>query len=476
MNEERHRPPFWQSIAFRIQSWHALALALALAGMMVGFYRIEREHRIDTVDVELATLMRRLLRVVEPRPAPPPEDDFGPPPPLFEAHGPPGLPRDAEASPDEIAPSFGKSDWFIAWDRHGEIIGQNGKKRPEEVRWDGGKIDLPYRTLGDQRAMFFRGPHRSLIVAGMSLDAVNRDLRRYAVKLSVIGAGLFCLGVFLGWFITRWGLSPVRHMAADAARIAGGERAHRIDTHACARELYELGAVLNRSFDALEQEILRREQFTADASHELRTPMSVVLGQLQRLLAKPRSETETHEIASMAYGAATRMRNLIEQMMSLARLDEAACPVFDELDLGLLASRAAEELKGKLASRELIFRSDIAPAMAHGDEEQLHRVLVNLLTNAAIHAPHGSTIVLSTGCDAQGPWARVVDDGPAISPEHLAHLFERFYQVDGARSGGGSGLGLAICRKIAARHGGSLTVESSEGQGNAFTLRLPMVG
>ncbi|MCB1226841.1 MAG: HAMP domain-containing histidine kinase [Verrucomicrobiales bacterium] len=494
MKAKRDRPAFWRSIAFRIQSWYATALALTLAGMMVGFYHVEREHRIDALDVELSSLMHSLLPAVEPRheppppdahhrPAPPPDGGFGPPPgdglrppPPFGWHEQePDEARDGDAQ-HALSSADGEPFWWVMWDRHGEIIEQWGGDRPPDIRWNGGKIDLPYQTLGGYRVMFFRGPHNTRAAAGKSLGAVQEQLRSYAFRLAGWGIALFVLGVLFGWLIMRWGLRPVHRIAADATRIAAGDRAHRIDTLSCAREIHELGMVLNDSFDVLQREIVRRERFTSDASHELRTPLSVVLGQLQRLISKPRTAEETHEIASQAHAAALRMRALIEQMMALARLDEASPTDLAQLDLAKVARHAAQELDSMIAEHESVLSSHLSSAMVLGDEAQLQRLLINLLSNAVVHTPRGSQLELATGCDEEGPWARVADNGPAIPPEHLTNLFERFYQVDSARSGGGCGLGLAICKKTAERHGGNLSVESVPGKGTTFTLRLPRGG
>ncbi|GAA5483096.1 sensor histidine kinase [Haloferula sargassicola] len=483
MNDHARRPPFWRSISFRIQFWHATMLALAIAGMMAGFYRIQAEQKIDEVDVQLSRVTRKMLPEID-RPArrrpPPPEEDF-----LFpgERDGPRprrGWPRkDATWQLDEEAdPWIEENAWAVAWDREGDKIFEQGAERPAAVAWNDGSIPEPFSTVAGERVMYFRGPRASLLATGVPLDRVQAELHTLAIQLGGAGLGMFIVGVLVGWGVTRWGLRPARDIAAAAREVAYTDRSRRIDASRSASELHELALVLNDSFDKLQGEIVKRERFTADASHEFRTPLTVVLGQTERLLAKPREPEEYRKGLGTVHQSALRLKEIVEQMMTLAHLDEEALRATTSLDLSELAAGAIGELRQWFARRDAVVSTDLQAAPLNGDPQLLARLLSNLLANAIRHNPPGTRVEVATGSGGGYVFATVTDHGRGIPAEHLPNLFERFYRVDSSRTDlsgePSSGLGLAICRKVAELHGGTLEVASREGEGSTFTLRLPV--
>ena len=187
-------------------------------------------------------------------------------------------------------------------------------------------------------------------------------------------------------------------------------------------------------------------------------------------------ETRAETVAE-ADKEASRMGRLLEELLQLSAAD-VALPKIEEarVDLGRLAGEAVNRMRALAGGRDLRAEQPEQPVVIRGDAERLGQVLNNLLDNAIRHTADDGEIVVRVRHDAGGASLSVSDDGVGISAEHLPHIFDRFYRVDRARSrtSGGTGLGLAIARMIAQAHGGSLTVESSPGQGSIFTLRFQL--
>ena len=490
------RRRFWKSITWRIQSWYALALVLAITGMMVAVQKYERANRLDDVDAQLAKLMRPLFPEVDPlkrsRGGPGGRDPEGPPPAADrpgaagKSSHPPrpaagesrSLPHDILVHSKPVVDSWiAGSYWAVAWNRHGTEVLKRGAQTPADLSYRGGAIAEEYFTREGHRRMRARGPAASTIVVGVPLAAFDESLRQYAWNLAGFGSLLFGIGFSTGWLILRWGLRPLREIGKTATEIARGDLSRRIDVADAGSELRDLAGVLNDAFARLEANLQQRERFTADASHELRTPLAVVLGQIQQLLGKQGRASEDREGLANAERAARRMKKLVDELMVLARLDGAGEPHREPLDLADLGREVASEMRGLLARRDATIALDLQPAPVSGNRDALVRVITNLIGNAAQHNPIGVSITVKTGTGDQGAFAVVEDNGHGIGPEHRGRLFERFYRVDASRAnhsgGGNSGLGLAISDAIVRQHGGTIEVASEPGKGSRFTIHLP---
>jgi two-component system, OmpR family, sensor kinase len=495
---------FWKSITWRVQFWYAIAMALAITGMMVAFQKYERMHRREEVDAVLSEISRPILPLVDPfRPHHGPESRGrrrgGERPRQRPGSGPGGGPgprrmgetpeagsgnqrqapgpRRMGETPDILPSWISGSFWAIAWDRDGNKVHERGQPVPHDVSFIPGRKARELATIHGERRLKIKGPGESTIEIGLPLGPFEADLQRHAWKLAGFGAVLFGIGFLTGWLILRWGLRPLREIGVTASDIAHGDLSRRIDVSSAGMELRDLARVLNEAFARLEKNIQQRERFTADASHELRTPLAVVLGQIQQLLGKEGRASDDREELAHAERAARRMKKLVDELMVLARLDSADESLREPLDLAELGREVTAEMRGLLARRDAGITLDLQPAPVLGDRDALVRVLTNLIGNAAHHNPIGVTIGVKTGMDAQGVFMVVEDDGKGIEPEHRKRLFERFYRVDASRTnhsgGGNSGLGLAICDAIIRQHGGSIGVESETGKGARFTVRMP---
>lgn len=271
-------------------------------------------------------------------------------------------------------------------------------------------------------------------------------------------------------------LRPIAEISAAAQEIAAGDLAKRINASETESELGQLAAVLNSTFGRLEAAFAQQRQFTSDAAHELRTPASVILTQIQSTLNKDRSAPEYRETRETCQRAAQRMRRLIESLLELARLD-AGQEVLKRMpcDLAKTAADCAELVRPLAEQRRIKITAELSAAETMGDAERVAQVVTNLLSNAVQQTPEGSGVRITTqNCDGTAKLT-VADNGPGIAPEHLPHIFGRFYRVDPGRtsSAGRSGLGLAISRAIIIAHSGTIEVTSGPGAGTTFTVSLP---
>lgn len=311
----------------------------------------------------------------------------------------------------------------------------------------------------------------------LGIGEVNRTL------LTLIPVALICAGLGGAW-LTERAMRPVRQITQTAARIGAADLSRRL-AETGGDEFAELAGTINGMLGRLEsafnlQQALIQQQrrFTADASHELKTPLTVIKANSSLTLAIASTSEQYHEAMVEIDRSANRMNKLVQDLLLLARADEGQ----------LSRHRGAVELNGLLlAAADGVRRVGCAAInvvtlpeerCVHGDADELSRVFTNLLENAVRYTPadgHVTVRIISTGAAVR---VAVSDTGPGIAAEHLPHLCERFYRIDSARarSDGGSGLGLAICKSITEAHGGSLRIESVVGQGATVTVELPLSG
>ena len=322
-------------------------------------------------------------------------------------------------------------------------------------------------------------PGGECVLVGSSMEPERAALRGYARWLAAISASVLALGLAVGWWITTGALRPIGVIVSTAKRIARGELGERIPVRQKDSELGRLSVALNETFSQLEESFARQSQFTADAAHELRTPVTIILTQAQHALTRERDGATYKLTLEACVSAARRLRQLTESLLELAMLDAGAAPLkTEECDLAEIARDIETMLQPLAEERGIAFTGELSPALCHADAARISQVVLNLITNALDHTPAGGRVTFRTDIEPGGAVFSVNDTGAGIAAEHLPHIFDRFYRTDDSRNRrtGGAGLGLAICKAIADAHGARLEVSSVEGGGSTFALRIPGAG
>jgi heavy metal sensor kinase len=328
--------------------------------------------------------------------------------------------------------------------------------------------------------VLMRGPHETTILVLRPLEHDLANLYRFGYQISGVAAATLVVGLMGGWWISGRIVQPIQMISETAAQMSATNLDRRIQVNNLDQELVPLATVLNTTFGRLEQSFSRLTQFTADASHELRTPLAVIQSQAELALSQSRTSEYYQQALETCLRSADRMRSLVDGLLLLARTDSDRLELHrGPLDLRLIAEDAVMQLQEKAitAGVELECRTPEVPVMISADPVFLAQVPTNLIDNAIQHTPAGGKIIVDVRLDGTHAVLSVQDTGYGITPEHLPHLFERFYRVDIGRSRrhGGSGLGLAICRSLVEAHGGHIECKSVPGKGSTFTIRLALL-
>ena len=290
------------------------------------------------------------------------------------------------------------------------------------------------------------------------LDSVVRVILIVLPTLVVLAA----LG---GWLITRNAFRVVDELRQQADSISGGQDlSRRIPVNGERDELYHLAGTLNRMFDRLEDSFQAEQQFISDVSHELRTPTAVILAECQYALGAEQAEQTAALEVIQRQGK--RMSRMTEEMLTLSRMEQGQTQLArEETDLTELVEVICEDQQ-ELLPEHLTLRWELEPVTAEVHQDMMIRLVINLPK---------SEILVTLTCHHDTVTLTVADDGVGIEPEHQKRIFQRFYQVDGARArkSGGLGLGLAMCDQIIRQHGGRISVESTPGEGSRFFVTFP---
>ena len=478
------------SIKWRLQAWHGFLLVGLVTGLMVGFYTFEQRVRLQAVDNELqAALMPLLPRLAPPdtrgpgergRRPPPREDDR---PPRLGEDSPPRDRPPQDRPPENRERVVRSVDlgriYYAAWSAQNErtAISTNAPGDIPIPSLGGRKGNSFLRTRDAYRELSHIGPSGTRVIIGTSIQPTLADLHKLAAALALIGFGIVVTGFAVGWWLATRALRPIAEISRTAQEIAAGDLTKRINASETESELGKLAAVLNSTFARLETAFAQQRQFTSDAAHELRTPVSVILTQVQSTLNKERSGPEYRETLEACQRAAQRMRRLTESLLEIARFDaDQETLKRQPFDLAQVARDSAELIRPLAEQRGLKLICEAAPLSCTGDPERIAQVITNLLTNAIEYNRPGGEVRVTTQPEDGCATLTVADTGAGIAREDLPRLFERFYRADKSRThtGGSAGLGLAICQAIVEAHHGRIEVKSEPGWGSAFTMRLPL--
>src|SRR5438093_7551197 len=321
------------------------------------------------------------------------------------------------------------------------------------------------------------GTVRYILQAETSMRFVQHTLRQLLALLAVIAV----LTLALAWVGSRWladeALVPVETLSATAEQISGSSLKTRVSLNAPYAEFQRLAHAFNAMLERLQHIFEAQRRFVADAAHELKTPLTVIIGSLEVTLKKARSAQEYREVLVSNLGQVERLIALTRSLLTMARFAGERPPLHvTSLTIEPLVKDLVGELAVLAENRHITLAVDARPAPpVLGDEGWVRHMLINLLDNALRYTSAGGTVTVSIEEVGNTVVIAVQDTGPGIAPEHLPHLFERFYRAESARDreSGGVGLGLAIVKEIAEAHGGTVRVESEVGKGSTFTVTLP---
>lgn len=457
-----------RSVRFRLTAWYALILALTFAAAGAGVWWSIRESIHDTVDKDLRARLRGMREYLQKESARKETD------PLVEE-----LAEQAALALDGTSYRIAGPDghWIYqspgaaAWDAKGPdpaSLPLNGSVRT---------IRAAGRTVRVLSAPISLG----LAQIGSPLDEFYEMLDRFTWNVLWFTPLLLLLASAGGYWMSRRALQPVDRITRMADEIEARDLARRLPLRGAGDELDRLSLTLNSMFERLEKAFQRMTQFTADASHELRTPVAIIRTTAEVARGKVRTEAEYMKMLDDILKESERTTSLLEDLMLLARADGGSDGLLMEpMDLAGAVGEACSEVRVLAEAGGVDLETcRFSRCCIRGDEQALRRLLLILLDNAIRYTPPGGRVAVCMKI-SEGPAAivEVRDTGIGISAEDLPHVFDRFYRAakDRSRKTGGAGLGLSIARWIVERHGGTIHAESELHAGSKFRVTLPLAG
>jgi len=457
-----------RSVRLRLALWYAAATALVLIAFAWFVYEVI-EHR-------LAAEIDRQLRI-----------DFD----LVE----PQLSLDTEGRVDwTLRGSHGDegfsrlSAWFEVWSEKRELLLRHWpvpESNIKNVLPPPRTSTLSFATVELEHGLFVRVMERPGRVQGRSViirvfrdETEMRRTLREIVEVSVLGFPLACaLAAIGGYLVATRSLAPLDAMARQARQITSESLSKRLPNLNPSDELGRLATVFNETLTRLEASFSELQRFTADASHELRSPLTALRAVGEVALRDGNDPAMLRETIGSMLEEAERLTDLVDALLTLARMDATKADATRE---GVNIARLLEEIRDQFEVLAAEKGQTLAVTSDHNvavqtDRTLLRLALVNLVHNAIQHSPSNSKVSLATALRPSGVEISVSDSGRGIAPEYHEKIFEPFFRVDKARSrsGGGVGLGLAIAKRAIERSGGRIIVESDLNRGSVFRIELP---
>jgi two-component system, OmpR family, sensor kinase len=349
-----------------------------------------------------------------------------------------------------------------------------------------------YSLHADYRLMATRADTGQILITGLPMTTMIDTLQKVELTEAIVFAAALLLTAIIGTGWVRLSLRPLRRMTTTAGAVARLPLAsevdvpHRVPDADQRTEVGQLGAAFNRMLGHVESALARREasegrlrRFAADASHELRTPLAAIRGYAELARRHPGTlPPEVEHALGRVEAESARMSALVEDLLLLARLDAGRPLESRPVDLTRLAIDATSDARAAGPDHRWQLELPEGPVLVQGDDQRLHQVLANLLSNARTHTPGGTTVTVALGPDHARGVAElsVTDNGPGIPEELQPDMFERFVRGDSSRSraAGSTGLGLSIVAAVIAAHHGTVSADSGPG-GTRFTITLPLL-
>jgi heavy metal sensor kinase len=457
------------SIRIRLTAWYLVMLALGLGLFGVGSWFAMRTIAFETIDEELEDRIRGVEKFMQ----------------LQIAALSPAEIRDEFREHSVLGPG---GDLFQVCNENGEWLyrsavlenSQAPIRLPAQL---GDRVVYENQTVQDIPVRFAAGRvvvngHPYTVQVAAPLNEFNHALERFrlilwlAAPVLLIGAGLG------GYWISRRALKPVDQITKAAESISISSLSGRLEAPQTSDELQRLAETLNRMLARLDTSVQRMSQFTADASHELRAPVSVIRTTAELAVHGGRSNSEYHEDMVQILAEAERISRLIDSLLLLARADSGEGGLQHELtSVSVSVRQAIEQGRSFAGEKRIELTADLdSDPIVRGDGEALSRLFFILIDNAIKYTPEGGKVHVGLQVADRYAMIKVTDSGIGIADSDQPRIFDRFWRADKVRSRdmGGAGLGLSIARWIVDQHRGSIEVQSRIGQGSIITVRIPV--
>jgi two-component system OmpR family sensor kinase len=441
-----------ESLRVRLVLWYALVLTLVV--ILYGGAVVYQSWRSITaaVDAELEGYAREIGAALRPAE---------------------GGRFDLEL-PSEVASYFfrreGRRPYYVIWAPGGELVDQADPDL---------NIQRPGTTRAGRREVSLQTAGGATVLVGRDISDLRGGQWGLILNVLLAGAATLAVSIFGGWFVAGRALAPITRISETARAMSAGDLDARIAVERTESELEQVASTLNDAFDRLRLAVEQERRFTADASHELRTPISVLRAEAEWALDRERTPQQYKAALTVCRRAALRMQDAVERMLALVRAEaiedvREAAPVA----VHAIIADVLEWLAPLAQERHVrVAMAEAEPLTVIGDAELLREAVNNVVANAILYNRPGGSVTIATRSSAGMALMEVVDTGIGMPAEAIPHVFDRFFRVDKARSrvAGGSGLGLSIARAILVAHGGDISCTSELGTGSVFVISLPML-
>jgi two-component system OmpR family sensor kinase len=463
----------FRSIGARLTIWYTSLLTLTfllLGGIAFGLLAYSLSRDMDTALNGVAEVLAQRARV-----------------------------EGSAVIPSDVDELFRRFFGFSPLDRHIEMFDPRGRRDPRQPPSRSSQLSLSPKALrnaaqglptfetvestGSHPARVLTMPViqagrvTNLVQVGMSLENMYKTRRRFIVIMAAVLPFALLLAGGGGGLLAHRALKPVDIMTQAARRISGEHLDERLQETGSGDELDRLAKTLNEMLGRLDDAFHQMRQFSADASHELQTPLTILKGEMEVALRSARTPEEYQRVLESGLEEIDRISHLVEGLLLLARADAGVL----RLDLRLvelkeLLQEIYEQMKVVANDHAVSLQTASMEAVSiQGDREHLRRLLLNVVDNAIKYTPAGGSVTLSLQHDGEWALLKISDTGIGLSQEEQERIFSRFHRATEARSRDekGVGLGLSIARSVAEAHGGRIQVESTPGQGSTFMVFLP---
>ncbi len=453
-------------IRLRLTAWYFAVLAVVLSAFGVSAY-IEMRHSIHrTVDEELEIRAEGVHQLIER---------------TIQRGAPQDLPEglrehtELRAGGALLQVSDGQGNWLY----RSKVMSDYAVPRPSTIPKRAvdylGNV-VPLRIWSEEVNV---GGQSYLIQSAFEMDDFYEALEHFELLLFISIPTLLLCAAAGGYWISTRALAPVDQITQTARTISAQNLSSRLEVPHTHDELQRLSETLNGMLERLESAFKKITQFTADASHELRTPVAVMRTRAELSLRKARSADEYREVIAEVLTELEKTSGLIEQLMFLARADSGSETLnFSATNVSEVLREACHQGSALAEAKQIAFQEQIPgdSMWIRGDATSLRRLFLILIDNAVKYTPSGGQVEVSLQRNNGNAVAQVRDTGIGIAETDLPNVFERFYRADKARKRelGGVGLGLSIGRWITEVHDGTIEVQSSPGRGSTFQIRLPI--